>query len=43
MELHIQLVDNGVTRIQLVDNGPFHEIAHKVDLVRHGISEVDDS
>ena len=29
--------------IQLVDNGPFHETTHTVDLVRHGISEVDDS
>ena len=29
--------------IQLVDNGPFHEMTHKGHLVRHGISEVDDS
>ena len=41
-KIHFSKVRHGVTHIQLVDNGPFH-VTHKLDLARHGISEVDDS
>ena len=41
-KIHFYNVRHRVTHIQLVANGPFH-VTHKVDLVRHGISEVDDS
>ena len=42
-KIHFYKVRHGVTHIQLVDSGPFHEVTHKADLVRHGICEVDEN
>ena len=42
-KIHFYKVRHGVTHIQLVDSGPFHEVTHKADLVHHGICEVDEN
>ena len=36
-QIHFYKVRHGITSVQMVENGDFHEISHKADLVRLNI------